>query len=159
MPWTCRICFPTWAAVLADGEELPEGRVLNDERPALPGGAGGDTQAYQAPPTTRDAGRLRPSDREHAGRRTTPSPGCTAWIAMRASSYRYNGKVYQVAEGGDTIPCTWPPTPPACGSGRKCRHKMKGGGFAASTEPGERKDERPWSERTEGNSNAGTAGY
>ena len=26
--------------------------------------------------------------------------------------YRYNGKVYQVAEGGDMIPCTWPPDTP-----------------------------------------------
>ena len=25
---------------------------------------------------------------------------------------RYNGKVYQVAEGGDMIPCTWPPDTP-----------------------------------------------
>lgn len=26
--------------------------------------------------------------------------------------YSYNGKVYRVAEGGDMIPCTWPPDTP-----------------------------------------------
>ena len=69
--------FPTWAAVLADGEELPEGRVLND-----------------------------------AGTADDPIPWVYGMDCHAGKCYRYNGKVYQVAEGGDMIPCTWPPDTP-----------------------------------------------
>ena len=78
--------FPTWAAVLADGEELPEGRVLNDGGQLYRVVQAVTPQAHQAP---HDEGMLavyRPSTGSTPARRTTPSPGCTAWIAMRASA-------------------------------------------------------------------------
>lgn len=79
--------FPTWAAVLADGEELPEGRVLNDGGQLYRVVQAVTPQAHQAP---HDEGMLAvyrgPSTGSTPARRTTPSPGCTAWIAMRASA-------------------------------------------------------------------------
>ena len=66
--------FPTWAAVLADGEELPEGRVLNDGGQLYRVVQAVTPQAHQAP---HDEGMLavyRPIDREHAGDGGRPHP-------------------------------------------------------------------------------------
>lgn len=126
MPWTCPICFPPGRRYWPDGEELPEGRVLNDGGQLYRVVQAVTPQAHQAP---HDEGMLavyRPIDREHAGTADDPIPWVYGMDCYAGKCYRYNGKVYRVAEGGDMIPCTWPPTRPACGSGRKCRHKMKG---------------------------------
>lgn len=104
--------FPTWAAVLADGEELPEGRVLNDGGQLYRVVQAVTPQAHQAP---HDEGMLavyRPIDREHAGTADDPIPWVYGMDCHAGKCYRYNGKVYQVAEGGDMIPCTWPPDTP-----------------------------------------------
>ena len=104
--------FPTWAVVLADGEELPAGRILND---------GGQlyrvvqavTPQEEMPP--HDDGMLaiyRPIDREHAGTADDPIPWVYGMDCHAGKHYSYNGKVYKVAEGGDMIPCTWPPDSP-----------------------------------------------
>ena len=69
-------------------------------------------QAHQAP---HDEGMLavyRPIDREHAGTADDPIPWVYGMDCHAGKCYRYNGKVYQVAEGGDMIPCTWPPDTP-----------------------------------------------
>ena len=68
--------------------------------------------AHQAP---HDEGMLavyRPIDREHAGTADDPIPWVYGMDCYAGKCYRYNGKVYQVAEGGDMIPCTWPPDTP-----------------------------------------------
>ena len=104
--------FPTWAAVLADGEELPEGRVLNDGGQLYRVVQAVTPQAHQAP---HDEGMLavyRPIDREHAGTADDPIPWVYGMDCYAGKCYRYNGKVYRVAEGGDMIPCTWPPDTP-----------------------------------------------
>ena len=54
----------------------------------------------------------RPIDREHAGTADDPIPWVYGMDCYAGKCYRYNGKVYQVAEGGDMIPCTWPPDTP-----------------------------------------------
>ena len=54
----------------------------------------------------------RPIDREHAGTADDPIPWVYGMDCHAGKCYRYNGKVYQVAEGGDMIPCTWPPDTP-----------------------------------------------
>ena len=104
--------FPTWAAVLADGEELPEGRVLNDGGQLYRVVQAVTPQAHQAP---HDEGMLavyRPIDREHAGTADDPIPWVYGMDCHAGKCYRYNGKVYRVAEGGDMLPCTWPPDTP-----------------------------------------------
>ncbi len=104
--------FPTWEAALEAGEELPAGRILND---------GGQlyrvvqavTPQAEMPP--RDDGMLaiyRPIDREHAGTADDPIPWVYGMDCHAGKHYSYNGKVYKVAEGGDMIPCTWPPDSP-----------------------------------------------
>lgn len=104
--------FPAWAEVLEAGEELPAGRVLND---------GGQlyrvvqavTPQEEMPP--HDDGMLaiyRPIDREHVGTEDDPIPWVYGMDCYAGKHYSYNGKVYKVAEGGDMIPCTWPPDSP-----------------------------------------------
>lgn len=86
--------FPTWAAVLADTARSCLRAVLND---------GGQlyrvVQATPGPPGPHDEGcwpSTGPST-EHAGTADDPIPGVRHG---RRARYRYNGKVYQVAEGG-----------------------------------------------------------
>ena len=104
--------FPTWAAVLADGEELPEGRVLNDGGQLYRVVQAVTPQAHQAPHDEGILAVYRPIDREHAGTADDPIPWVYGMDCHAGKCYRYNGKVYQVAEGGDMIPCTWPPDTP-----------------------------------------------
>ncbi len=104
--------FPTWAVVLADGEELPAGRILNDEG-QLYRVVQAVTPQEEMPP--HDDGMLaiyRPIDREHAGTVDDPIPWVYGMDCYAGKHYSYNGKVYKVAEGGDMIPCTWPPDSP-----------------------------------------------
>ena len=44
--------------------------------------------------------------------RDDPIPWVYGMDCHAGKCYRYNGKVYRVAEGGDMIPCTWPPDTP-----------------------------------------------
>ena len=86
--------FPTWAAVLADGEELPEGRVLNDGGQLYRVVQAVTPQAHQAP---HDEGMLavyRPIDREHAGTADDPIPWVYGMDCHAGKCYRYNGKVW-----------------------------------------------------------------
>lgn len=104
--------FPTWAVVLADGEELPAGRILNDEG-QLYRVVQAVTPQEDMPP--HDDGMLaiyRPIDREHAGTVDDPIPWVYGMDCHAGKHYSYNGKVYKVAEGGDMIPCTWAPDTP-----------------------------------------------
>lgn len=104
--------FPTWAVVLADGEELPAGRILNDEG-QLYRVVQAVTPQEEMPP--HDDGMLaiyRPIDREHAGTVDDPIPWVYGMDCHAGKHYSYNGKVYKVAEGGDMIPCTWAPDTP-----------------------------------------------
>lgn len=104
--------FPTWEAALEEGMELPAGRILNDGGQLYRVVQAVTPQAHQAP---HDEGMLavyRPIDREHAGTADDPIPWVSGIDCYAGKCYRYNGKVYQVAEGGDMIPCTWPPDTP-----------------------------------------------
>lgn len=104
--------FPTWAVVLADGEELPAGRILNDVG-QLYRVVQAVTPQEEMPP--HDDGMLaiyRPIDREHAGTVDDPIPWVYGMDCYAGKHYSYNGKVYKVAEGGDMIPCTWAPDTP-----------------------------------------------
>ena len=101
--------FPVWEDVLAAGEELPAGRVLND---------GGQlyrvvqavTPLESQPP--HGEGMLavyRPIDQQHTGTAEDPIPWVMGMDCFAGKHYSYKGKVYRVAVGGDMIPCVWPP--------------------------------------------------
>lgn len=101
--------FPTWEQVLSDGAQLQAGRVINKD------GTLYRVEQTVAPLESQPPGGegmlaiYRPIDRTHAGTLEDPIPwvygmNCTAGIY-----YSYNGHTYQVAPGGDMIPCTWHP--------------------------------------------------
>ena len=78
--------FPAWEAALEAGEELPAGRVLNDGGQLYRVVQAVTPQEGQAPTTRGCWPSTGPSTGSTPARRTTPSPGCTAWTAMRAST-------------------------------------------------------------------------
>ena len=104
--------FKTWEEVLSAGAQLAADTVLNLDGQLYRVVQAVTPQAHQAP---HDEGMLavyRPIDREHAGTADDPIPWVYGMDCHAGKCYRYNGKVYQVAEGGDMIPCTWPPDTP-----------------------------------------------
>lgn len=51
----------------------------------------------------------RPVDVEHEGTLEDPIPWVYGMNCYSGKHYSYNGNTYRVADGGDMIPCTWPP--------------------------------------------------
>ena len=101
--------FPAWEEVLAAGKELEPGKVIRDGG-TLYRVVQAVTPVESQPP--HGAGMLavyRPIDRAHAGTLEDPIPWVSGMDCRAGQYFSYNGKVYQVAEGGDMIPCTWPP--------------------------------------------------
>ena len=54
----------------------------------------------------------RPIDREHAGTLEDPIPWIYGMDCLSGIYYSYNGAIYRVADGGNMIPCVWPPDTP-----------------------------------------------
>ena len=54
----------------------------------------------------------RPVDIEHEGTLDDPIPWVYGMNCYAGKYYSCEGAVYMVAEGGDMIPCTWPPDTP-----------------------------------------------
>ena len=104
--------FPAWEAVLKEGAELPEGRVIRDGGQLYRVVQAVTPQEHQAP---HDEGMLavyRPIDRAHAGTLEDPIPWVYGMDCYAGKHYSYGGKTYRVAEGGDMTPCTWAPGTP-----------------------------------------------
>ena len=51
----------------------------------------------------------RPIDQTHAGTLEDPIPWVYGMDCHAGTYFSYNGHIYQVAAGGDMIPCVWPP--------------------------------------------------
>lgn len=102
--------FPTWEEVLAAGKPLKRNTVLNDEGSlyrVVPESV--TPQPHQPPHGEGMLAVYRPIQPEHAGTAEDPIPWVYG-IDCRAGQYfRYEGHVYQVAEGGDMVPCIWAP--------------------------------------------------
>ena len=75
--------FPAWEDLLAAGNKLAENTGLR--------------------------GVYRPIDESHAGTLEDPIPWVYGMDCHAGTYFSYNGHVYQVAEGGDMVPCVWPP--------------------------------------------------
>ena len=106
--------FPIWEEVLAAGEKLAENTVLRDGgvlyRVVQPGGV--TPQAHQPPHGEGMLSVYRPIDQAHAGTPEDPIPWVYGMDCHAGVCFSYEGHVYQVAEGGDMIPCVWAPGTP-----------------------------------------------
>ena len=101
--------FPAWETVLAEGKELAAERVISKDgqlyrvvQPVTP-------QEHQPPDGEGMLAIYRPINPEHAGTADDPIPWVYGMDCHAGKYYSYEGAVYMVAEGGDMIPCTWPP--------------------------------------------------
>ncbi len=101
--------FPTWETVPAEGKGLAAERVISKDgqlyrvvQPVTP-------QEHQPPDGEGMLAIYRPINPEHAGTADDPIPWVYGMDCHAGEYYSYEGAVYMVAEGGDMIPCTWPP--------------------------------------------------
>lgn len=101
--------FPAWETVLAESKELAADRVISKDgqlyrvvQPVTP-------QEHQPPDGEGMLAIYRPINPEHAGTADDPIPWVYGMDCHAGKYYSYEGAVYMVAEGGDMIPCTWPP--------------------------------------------------
>ena len=103
--------FPLWEDVLARGEKLVEGSILKDGkvlyRVVQAGGV--MPQQHQPPHGEGMLAVYRPIDQGHAGTLEDPIPWVYGMDCTAGTYYSYNGHIYQVAVGGDMVPCVWPP--------------------------------------------------
>ena len=103
--------FPVWEDLLAAGNKLEENTVLRDGstlyRVVQSGGV--TPQEHQPPPGVGMLAVYRPIDQEHAGTLDDPIPWVYGMDCHAGTYFSYNGHIYQVAAGGDMIPCVWPP--------------------------------------------------
>lgn len=103
--------FPKWETVLAAGELIKCGRIIDD------GGTlyrvvpsdGVTPQAHQPPHGEGMLAVYRPVAPEHAGTAEDPIPWVYGMDCYEGKYYSYEGHVYKVAVGGSMIPCVWTP--------------------------------------------------
>lgn len=103
--------FPVWEDLLAAGNKLAENTVLRDgDTLYRVVQAGGVTPLESQPPHAEGMLAVyRPIDESHAGTLEDPIPWVYGMDCHAGTYFSYNGHVYQVAEGGDMVPCVWPP--------------------------------------------------
>lgn len=101
--------FPTWEDVLGSKVELPAGRIITlagqlyrVAQPVIP-------QAHEPPDMDGMLAIYRPIDEGHDGTLEDPIPWILGMDCVAGAYYSHKGAVYQVADGGSMIPCTWPP--------------------------------------------------
>ena len=103
--------FPAWEDLLAAGNKLEENTVLRDGstlyRVVQAGGV--IPQEHQPPHGEGMLAVYRPIDEGHAGTLEDPIPWVYGMDCHAGTYFSYNGHIYLVAEGGDMIPCVWPP--------------------------------------------------
>ena len=72
--------------------------------------AGGVTpQEHQPPHGEGMLAVYRPIDQSHAGTLEDPIPWVYGMDCHAGVYFSYQGHIYQVAEGGDMVPCVWAP--------------------------------------------------
>lgn len=101
--------FPMWEEVLAEGKELAAERVISKDGQLYRVVQAVTPQEHQPPDGEGMLAIYRPINPEHAGTADDPIPWVYGMDCHAGKYYSYNGAVYMVAEGGDMIPCTWPP--------------------------------------------------
>lgn len=103
--------FPAWEDLLAAGNKLAENTVLRDGSVLYRVvQSGGVTPLESQPPHAEGMLAVyRPIDEGHAGTLEDPIPWVYGMDCHAGTYFSYNGHIYLVAEGGDMIPCVWPP--------------------------------------------------
>lgn len=101
--------FPTWEEVLEAGRELTPGRIITQDGQPYRVAQKVTPQAHQAPNMDGMLAIYRPIDEGHAGTLEDPIPWVYGMDCLAGTYYSYNGAIYKVANGGNMIPCTWPP--------------------------------------------------
>ena len=101
--------FPTWEQVLAEGAKLAAGRVISKDGQLYHIEQAVTPIESQPPGGEGMLAIYRPINPEHAGTADDPIPWVYGMDCHAGKYYSYEGAVYMVAEGGDMIPCTWPP--------------------------------------------------
>lgn len=104
--------FPTWADVLKEGKELPEGRIIQDGGQLYRVVQAVTPQEGQPPHGDGMLAVYRPINQQHAGTADDPIPWVLGMDCIAGKHYAYKGKVYRVAVGGSMTPCVWPPDTP-----------------------------------------------
>ena len=109
MAWA--VASPRAIEALAAGATLAQNSIVNDGgtlyRVVSAGGV--IPQAHQPPHGEGMLAVYRPIDESHAGTLEDPIPWVYGMDCHAGVYFSYNGHIYQVAEGGDMVPCTWPP--------------------------------------------------
>ena len=101
--------FPAWEIVLAEGKELAAERIISKDGQLYRVVQAVTPQEHQPPDGEGMLAIYRPINPEHAGTADDPIPWVYGMDCHAGKYYSYEGAVYMVAEGGDMIPCTWPP--------------------------------------------------
>ena len=101
--------FPAWETVLAKGKELAADRVISKDGQLYRVVQAVTPIESQPPDGEGMLAIYRPINPEHAGTADDPIPWVYGMDCHAGKYYSYEGAVYMVAEGGDMIPCTWPP--------------------------------------------------
>lgn len=101
--------FPAWETVLSEGKELAAERVISKGGQMYRVVQAVTPQEHQPPDGEGMLAIYRPINPEHAGTADDPIPWVYGMDCHAGKYYSYEGAVYMVAEGGDMIPCTWPP--------------------------------------------------
>ena len=101
--------FPTWADVLKEGKELPEGRIIQDGGQLYRVVQAVTPQEGQPPHGDGMLAVYRPINQQHTGTADDPIPWVMGMDCTEGTYYSYKGKVYRVAVGGSMTPCVWPP--------------------------------------------------
>lgn len=101
--------FPAWEAVLSEGKELTAERVISKDGQLYRVVQAVTPIESQPPDGEGMLAIYRPINPEHAGTADDPIPWVYGMDCHAGKYYSYEGAVYMVAEGGDMIPCTWPP--------------------------------------------------
>lgn len=101
--------FPTWETVLSEGKEIAAERVISKDGQLYRVVQAVTPIKSQPPDGEGMLAIYRPINPEHAGTEDDPIPWVYGMDCYAGKYYSYEGAVYMVAEGGDMIPCTWPP--------------------------------------------------
>lgn len=103
--------FPLWEDLLAAGNKLEQNTILKDGdtlyRVVSAGGV--IPQEHQPPHGEGMLAVYRPIDQSHAGTLEDPIPWVYGMDCHAGVYFSYQGHIYQVAEGGDMVPCVWAP--------------------------------------------------
>ena len=101
--------FQTWEQVLADGQEIPKGRVIKKAGQLYRVENRVTPQEHQFPGGEGMLVVYRPIDPEHTGSLEDPIPWVYGMDCHAGKYYRHQDRVYRVAEGGSMLPCVWEP--------------------------------------------------